>query len=195
MTSYHGKHRRSYARAMRRTLALTVALGGLAALAAGYYAAVATAAPVKPAVSVLASVTNGLTVNGKTTLNGPVSVAMDATNPGVTIKGHSGSLAQPLAIYDHLGNPIAGVNSDGGMWVAGDDFRIFPPGDVFNAAITLHKHGSITIGGVHGPTLYGGGGDPNVSNPCADQPCAEGDRYLHIDGRTLVYLGGTWVIR
>jgi hypothetical protein len=169
----------------------------LLALAAvvSFTPACANAAPGTPTVPVLSAVNSSLTVNGTTKLNGPVTVQMDTTHAGVTIRGRQGSLAQPIAVYDYLGNPIFHVGSDGGAGVTGDDFKVFPPGDVFNASITLHKHGSITIGGVHGPTLYGGGGDPNVSSPCVDQPCAPGDRYLHIDGRTLVFLGGVWTVK
>jgi hypothetical protein len=176
------------------TRILTLAIAATS-LVMGFLAGDAWATPVRPAVPLGSSTVNSLTVNGTTTLNGPVNVTMDATHPGVTIRGHEGSLEQPLRVFDFAGNPIAGVNSAGGMWVAGDNFSVYPPGDVFHASITLHMHGSITIGGPAGPTIYGGPDDPNVVSPCVDQPCAAGDRDLRTNGDTLVYLGGTWVVK
>jgi hypothetical protein len=183
---------RAFATALPAIFAVLTAAG---LTAGGYLTGQAVAAPASHATPIAKAAMSSLTVNGTTTLNGPVNVTMDATHAGVTIRGHEGSLEQPLRVFDHLGNPIAGVNSAGGMWVAGDNFSVYPPGDVFNASITLHMHGSITIGGPQGPTIYGGPDDPNVTSPCVDQPCATGDRDLRTNGDTLVYLGGTWVVK
>jgi hypothetical protein len=47
-----------------------------------------------------------------------------------------------------------------------------------------------------GPTLYGGSADPNVTPPAhVGHDFAQGDRYFRSNGDTLVYLGGTWVVK
>lgn len=137
------------------------------------------------------------TAAGPTTITGnPVTIQMDdPAKDGLVVRGVRDGHGQILQAYDYAGNPIAGIAPYGGMWVAGDNFRIFPPGDIFNASITLHMHGSITIGGPDGPTIYGGADDPNVSSPCVDRPCRGGDRYLSkvAPYPTLVFDGTAWV--
>lgn len=131
-----------------------------------------------------------------TTITGnPVTIRMtDRTQGGLIVRGVSGGTANALEVFDYAGNPIAGVAQAGGLWVTGDNFRIFPPGDVFHASLTLHMHGSITVGGDTGPTMYGGAEDPNVVSPCVDQPCHAGDRYLSQipPYPTLTFDGTTW---
>lgn len=174
---------------MRFTSRTTLAVAALAAVALALPASAAANIPNRTAYPLLASVLTSLTVNGPATIN------MDATHPGLVIRGHQGNGQQPLQVFDWAGNPIAGVPSHGGMWVAGDDFRVFPPGDIFNASITLHMHGSITIGGPTGPTIYGGPADPNTVSPCVDQPCHPGDRDMQntTPFTTWVYDGTTWI--
>jgi hypothetical protein len=173
-------------------------------------ACAADAAPTRT-TPVMAAVTSGLTING------PVTVTMDATHPGLTIRGHSGSLAQPLAVFDYAGNPIFYVASDGGAGVTGDNFSIFAPRDVFNPVVVLHKDGAISFGGKSGPTLYGGPADPRVSSPCVtlamiqrgpvpaalDRACMGGDRYMRSGAdstdplayATYVFTSAGWTVQ
>jgi hypothetical protein len=141
--------------------------------------------------------TPGLTLNGPTTLNGQTTINMDASHPGLRIKGHEGSLAQPLQVFDFLGNPIFDVGSVGGAAVTGDNLSVFPPGDVFTPVIVLRLDGSITLGGPAGPTLYGGPGDPNTAPPVHVLPFEAGDRYLSTSGlfATWVFTGAAWVVQ
>lgn len=160
-------------------LALVAAMSGWAGWAA--------ASPQTPVIHTAAqAVLTSLTVNG------PVLVKADGAHPPVLVRGNANYNGNLLEVKDYLDQPIAGVSSAGGLWVAGDDFRVFGS-DIFNATITLHSNGSITLGGPTGPTVYGGSADPNVAPPCA--PCHSGDRYFRTNGDTLVYLGGLWVIR
>lgn len=171
------------------TIAVILVTGGFA----GGHAA---ATPDRTAHPILTSAMATLTVNGTTTLNGPVNVNMDATHLGLVIRGHQGNNEQPLQVFDYAGNPIAGVASAGGLWVAGDTFRIFGNDDILNATLTVWPNsGAVTLGGLNGPTIYGGAADPNVTSPCKDRPCAQGDRYFRGNGDTLIYLNGTWMAK
>lgn len=189
-----------YRRAMTRTFAGLIAAAVLALPTGGYFAGQARAdSPAKPAATrVLGAVTSGLTVNGKTTLNGPVTVNSDGSN------------SQSFQVFDHAGNPIFTVPPFGGPAVLGDNFRLIYHGQIFNQALTLWQDGSITLGqsvgdprdpadpvrNQGGPTLYGGSADPNVTPPAhAGHDFVQGDRYFRTNGDTLAYLGGVWVVR
>jgi hypothetical protein len=202
----------------------TISVAVLAAVLGGTQGA--SAAPVgRPAVPLGNVVTNVLTVNGPTALNGTVTtkgvltengavvanstttmngeviVNMDATNDGVTIRGHEGSLKQPLRIFDAFGNPIAFFGSDGGGGMAGDNWTVFPRGsvDAIDAAVVLYWTGEIHFGGKGGPTLYGGPDDPNLFPPQHSRPFAAGDRFMWSGPNaavfgwpTLIWNGSFW---
>src|SRR2546421_12767596 len=74
--------------------------------------------------------------------NNPWTFTM--TNPnqnGLVIHGNSNQAlsAQSLEVFDGFGNPIFSIPPAGGPAVYGDNFRVTPPGDVFNYVVRLNS--------------------------------------------------------
>lgn len=216
---------------MRIRSRTVVPLLALAALIAGVAADAAVASPT-------ATVTvTALTVNGPTSLNGPTTTrggvtvgtgGLTATAP-VVLHGDSGhpagltvdrgveilaapdSSAQLLEVKDQNGAPIMSVPPFGGLAVYCDEIRVTAH-DIFNANVTLHWNGSITLNQQHGGvTIYSGTDDPNLAPPLTDTSCTApasprgvhpGDRYFQTGCSsadptqcygTWVYVGGRWL--
>lgn len=160
---------------------------------------------------------HGVTVSGwGSQFTGPIIVNQDAAgHVGLIVNANANAgTAQVATFFDHAGNPIFSIPPYGGPAVFGDNFRLFAPGQVFEAALTLWLNGSITLGGVQqgglaqgGVTLYSGAADPTVTppstltsaaaggNPAVYRAFMPGDRYWRSNGETYVYLGGVWVLQ
>jgi hypothetical protein len=154
----------------------------------------------------------GLTANAPVAINGDTGHPVTLTvNRGVLINAAPGSTAQLLELKDEHGAPILSVPPFGGLAVYCDEIRV-TASDIFNANLTLHWNGSITLNQQHGgATLYSGTDDPNLAPPLTDTSCTApasprgvhpGDRYLQTGCSsadptqcygTWVWVGGRWL--
>jgi hypothetical protein len=68
-----------------------------------------------------------------------------ASKVGLSIRGRQGGTGQLLLVVDYKNQPIFGVAPAGGAYVAGDNFRVFNGGDIFNPWIKLRQDGSVQM--------------------------------------------------
>lgn len=143
---------------------------------------------------------------GKISTTG-ANVMVQPTSGAEALKIIGGNgLYQIVQVFDFFGNPIFTIPTAGGPAVFGDDFRVFAPGDIFNAVFKILGGTSsgltATSGGFksgHGAgemAVFFGTGAPVIGgNP--DTVAANGDVYVRKDGGTGSFLyqvrGGVWV--
>lgn len=95
-----------------------------------------------------------------TTDSNPWTYTMSADAPGMRIYGSTGGDNRVFETFDHLAQPIFGVNEAGGAWVADDEFRVFDGGDIYHGQITISpfwprtevcvRNGQLWVGGPSG---------------------------------------------
>lgn len=56
----------------------------------------------------------------------------------LVLRALAGQTADPLTVFDSAGAPIGGIPLAGGMYVSGDNLRVFAPGDLFNPVVEAY---------------------------------------------------------
>lgn len=120
-----------------------------------------------------------------------IDLGAEPTRHGVVIYTSSDDspTSQGLMVLDHLGAPIFAVAKAGGPAVFGDNFRVFPGGDVLNHEVSLRLDGTIQgrkgdpAGGI-GVLALGAATTPPTRNP---------DGSVDLDGSDTVAGAVLWV--
>lgn len=69
------------------------------------------------------------------------SMTMTEPGDGLVLVGDDGPENDHILVaYDYLGQPVAGIGEDAGLWVMGDDLRVIHDADPFHAQVTISPY-------------------------------------------------------